>query len=86
MTWRSEPLLSDLETGEDAASLLPVLVVDMAAGALVAANAAGWRAWGLAAGDDCGPVALDRAMPALARLPQAARSPDGETLTFWTAR
>jgi signal transduction histidine kinase len=58
----------------------------MAAGTLVAANAAGWRAWGLAAGDGCGPVALDRAMPALARLQQAARSPDGETLTFWTAR
>jgi hypothetical protein len=41
MTWCSEPLLSDLETGEDAASLLPVFVIDMAAGALVAANAAG---------------------------------------------
>jgi hypothetical protein len=85
MTWRSEPLLSDPETGEEDAFRLPVLVVDVAAGALVAANAAGWRAWGLAADGDCGPAALDRAMPALAQLPQAARSPDGETLTFWTA-
>jgi signal transduction histidine kinase len=88
----------DLETGEDAASLLPAFVIDMApksatcapgAAALVAANAAGWQVWGLpAVYDPRSPLVLDRAMPALALLPRAARSgdPDGGTLTFWTAR
>jgi signal transduction histidine kinase len=90
MTSQTEPLLSDLETGEDPASPLPAFVFDTTARMLVAANAAGWRAWGLAGGDafggDGGPVALDQAMPALARLPHVAGSPDGETLTFWTMR
>src|SRR5215831_5453332 len=84
MTWRTEPFLPDLETGALAQSLLPALVIDAAAGALLAANAAGWEAWGLAAGNGSRPVALDRAMPALARLAQAARSADAATLTFWT--
>jgi signal transduction histidine kinase len=84
-TWRTAPL-PDPGPGEDAASFLPELVIEMAPGApsLVAANAAGWRAWGL--GEGAGPVALDRAMPALARLAPAARGRDGETLTFWTAQ
>jgi signal transduction histidine kinase len=84
MTSRTESLPSDLETGEDPGSPL-AFVFDTAAGTLVAANAAGWRAWGMAGGDG-GPVALDRATPALVRLPHAAGSADGETLTFWTAR
>src|SRR5262245_35633341 len=77
--------LTALEAGEAAASDLPSFVID-GAGVLVAANAAGRQAWGLMAGADCGPVALDRAMPALARLPHAARGGEAETLTFWTAR
>jgi two-component system cell cycle sensor histidine kinase PleC len=71
--------------GEDAASLSPAFVIDVATGGLVAANAAARRAWGLAA-DTCTAVALDRAMPALPRLLPASRNPDGETLTFWTPR
>ena len=93
-TWRTAPP-PDPEAGEDAASFLPELVIDMPPGppgatgapgaaSLVAANAAGRQAWGL--GDCAGPVVLDRAMPALARLVPAARSRDDETLTFWTAR
>jgi two-component system, cell cycle sensor histidine kinase PleC len=78
--------LSALETCEDAAaSDLPSFVIE-GAGVLVAANPAGRQAWGLMDGPDCGPVALDRAMPALARLPQAARSGVEQTLTFWVAR
>jgi signal transduction histidine kinase len=84
MTRRTEPLLPDLETGALAQSRLPVFVIDVAAGALLAANAAGREAWGLGAGDRC-QVALDRAMPALDRLAQAAPIADA-TLTFWTAR
>jgi two-component system, cell cycle sensor histidine kinase PleC len=81
------PPLCALATGEDtaAASDPPSFVID-GAGVLVAANPAGRQAWGLTDGADLGPVALDRAMPALARLPQAARSGDTETLTFWTTR
>jgi two-component system cell cycle sensor histidine kinase PleC len=52
----------------------------------VAANAAARLAWGLPAGDDGALLVLDRAMPALARLPLAALSTGGETLTFWTRR
>ena len=93
MTSRTGLLPPDLESGEGDQSPLPAFVIDTTAGALVAANSAGWQAWGLAAGDasddasgnDRRPVALDQAMPALARL-QAAHSSDGETLTFWTAR
>jgi signal transduction histidine kinase len=86
MTSSSAPLLSDLATGEDAAAPLPALVIDLGAGRLVAANAAARLAWGLPAGDDGALPALDRAMPALARLPLAALSSGDETLTFWTRR
>jgi signal transduction histidine kinase len=72
--------------GEDGASAGPAFVIDVVAGALVAANAAARQVWGLAGGDSGGAVVLDRAMPALGRLACASRSPHGETLTFWTAR
>jgi signal transduction histidine kinase len=68
-----------------------VLVFDVVAGALVSANAAGWKAWGLDPGAVAPPIALDAAMPALQRLRQLAggQGKDDyvlETLTFWTAR
>jgi two-component system, cell cycle sensor histidine kinase PleC len=63
----------------------PALVIDAAAGAIVAANAAGWELWGF--GDDAAvpTTALDRAMPALQRL-AATTSSCSEVLTFWTRR
>ncbi|HWE16079.1 MAG TPA: HAMP domain-containing sensor histidine kinase [Hyphomicrobiaceae bacterium] len=83
MTRRSTPL-APLQDGKDSPSALPAFVVDAVAGAVVAANAAGWRAWGLDPGRQRAAAAIDRAMPALQRL--AARSGPGasETLTFWT--
>jgi signal transduction histidine kinase len=89
MTWR-ETALAMLEHGEGAAPELPAFVIDAAAGTIVAANAAGWRAWGLDARVGSASVAIDvaidRAMPALARLADASRGRAGEPLTFWTAR
>jgi signal transduction histidine kinase len=83
MTRRSTPL-APLHDGKDDPSALPAFVVDAVAGAVVAANAAGWRAWGLDPGPRRTAAAIDRAMPAVQRL--AARSGPGasETLTFWT--
>jgi signal transduction histidine kinase len=85
MTWRQNALML-LEDGTDGASAaLPAFIIDVAAGAIIAANGAGWKAWGLAdAGADT--AAVDRAMPVLRRLAAAARSRTCETLTFWTAR
>lgn len=76
--------LTRLEDGAEEASALPVFLIDVAAAALVAANAAAREAWGLPAGNGRAAVALDRAMPALHRLAQGGRI--RETLTFWTAR
>src|SRR5262249_42543917 len=69
-------------------------VIEAGSGALVAANAAGWQAWGCEALsltlDVSTPLALDAAMPALKRLRELVQSGvvrrDAETLTFWTAR
>jgi signal transduction histidine kinase len=67
----------------------PTFVCDARAGAIVAANPAGWQFWG--GGVSCtGPVWIDRAMPALDRL-RALAAADQSTsdlelnLTFWTA-
>jgi signal transduction histidine kinase len=68
--------------GEDRASALPAFIVDTAAGAVVAANAAGRRAWGLAPGR--GRVAVDRAMPVLRQLAPLGRSRARARLAFWT--
>jgi two-component system, cell cycle sensor histidine kinase PleC len=83
MMRRSTPP-APLQDGKDGQSALPVFVVDAVAGAVVAANAAGWSAWGLEPGRQRTAAAIDRAMPALQRL--AARTGPGasETLTFWT--
>jgi signal transduction histidine kinase len=83
MTWHSNPL-APLEDGKDGPSMLPVLVVDAVAGALVAANAAGWRAWGLDPGRPHAAAAIDRAMPALQRLASLSGPSANEMLTFWT--
>jgi two-component system, cell cycle sensor histidine kinase PleC len=68
----------------------PAFEVDAAAGVILGANAAGWRAWGLDPAAVRPPLPVDRAMPAFARLGDlAARGEDtgqDETLTFWTAR
>ena len=63
--------------------------IDAAAGLLLAADAAGWTAWGIDAA--CAPpVAVDGAMPALQTLRNLAASGAGGggpcTLTVWTAR
>ena len=96
MTWPL-PQLVLLEEGKDASPVLPAFVIDAAAGTVVAANAAGRRAWGLDPrdgarehrrehrGDHRAATAIDRAMPALRRLPALGRSGDSATLTFWTA-
>ena len=75
---------------EDAIAAL-VLEIDAAAGFILAANAAGWRAFGLDPAGAAPPVAIDRAMPALERLRAIAAQGEAgahrsETLTFWTAR
>jgi two-component system, cell cycle sensor histidine kinase PleC len=90
---RPQPQLVLLEEGKDASPVLPAFVIDAAAGAVIAANAAGRRAWGLDArggaaeqrGDHRAAAAIDRAMPALGRLPALGRSGASATLTFWTA-
>jgi signal transduction histidine kinase len=88
---RPLPQLVLLEEDKDASPILPAFVIDAVAGAVVAANAAGRRAWRPdARGDDGRDVdratAIDRAMPALRRLPALGRTGDSATLTFWTAR
>jgi hypothetical protein len=68
----------------------PAFVIDAGAGALLGANAGGWRAWGLEPATAAPPVAIDGAMPALQRLREIAGGRGGvssgpEALTFWTA-
>jgi two-component system, cell cycle sensor histidine kinase PleC len=74
-----------------AGSDVPHFTIDAGSGSLVAANAAGWRAWGCEPLNRPSPVVLDAAMPALRRLRELLRGGvnvgrNGETLTFWTAR
>jgi len=82
MTFPANDLLCGLRDRDAASSALPAFIIDAAAGAIIAANAAGWRAWGL---DEAAAAAIDRAMPALHRLLSMARSRCNEVLTFWTA-
>jgi two-component system cell cycle sensor histidine kinase PleC len=70
----------------DSAEASPSFIVDVAAGAIVAANAAGRALWGLDAAAASATVAIDRAMPALQRLAGLAHSCGDELLTFWTAK
>ncbi len=83
------PRLVLLEEGKDASPVLPAFVIDWVAGTVIAANAAGRRAWGLDArghgGDSRTATPIDRAMPALRRLPALGRSGAATTLAFWTA-
>jgi signal transduction histidine kinase len=85
---RPPPQLLLLHETKDASPVLPAFVIDTLAAAVVAANAAGRRAWGLDAADghrrQRAALAIDRAMPALRRLPALGRSGDSATLTFWT--
>jgi signal transduction histidine kinase len=83
MTWRATPL-ARLEGGKDGPPGLPAFVVDAAAGAIVAANGAGWRAWGLDPGRQRAAAAIDRAMPALQWLASLSGPRASATLTFWT--
>jgi signal transduction histidine kinase len=79
--------LAPPQDGTDAgASPLPVFIVDAAAGAILAANAAARRAWGLGDGGERAVAALDRAMPSLRRLAVLCRTGESATLAFWTAR
>jgi signal transduction histidine kinase len=64
--------------------------VDAAAGVILGANAAGWRAWGVDPAAAAPPLAVDAAMPGIERLRAIAAGPASdshrdETLTFWTA-
>jgi signal transduction histidine kinase len=78
-------VLRGLEGSNDGSPAAPAFIIDAVAGAIVAANAAGWEAWGLDAA--ClSTAAIDRAMPALQRLAQIACSGGDEALIFWTAR
>jgi signal transduction histidine kinase len=70
---------------------VPQYTIDAGSGSLVAANAAGWRAWGCEPRNVPSAVVLDAAMPALNRLRELLRGGvevggNAETLTFWTAR
>jgi signal transduction histidine kinase len=86
---RRLPQLVLLKEGKDASPVLPAFVIDAVAGAIVAANTAARRAWGFDAGgghsDHRAATAVDRAMPALRRLPMLARTGASATLAFWTA-
>jgi two-component system, cell cycle sensor histidine kinase PleC len=68
----------------------PAFEVDAAAGVILGANEAGWRAWGLDPAAVALPLPVDRAMPAFGRLGALAAGGEeqrqDETLTFWTAR
>jgi signal transduction histidine kinase len=84
MTWRKTPpaLLAD----GNGTVAPPAFIIDAAAGALVAANAAGRRAWGLEAPGSIRTAApVDRAMPALQQLAPLSRSGSPAMLTFWVA-
>ena len=68
----------------------PTFVLDVGAGAILSANAAGWMVWGVEGGADV-PFWVDRAMPALDRLRALAEAGGSPSeleldLTFWTAR
>src|SRR5262245_4831225 len=71
---------------EAAAGQAPAFVIDAEAGAILDANAAGRAAWGLVGTSAGLPLPIDRAMPALARLPRIAGTGGVETLAFWSAR
>lgn len=74
-----------LDGSLDDSLVLPAFIIDAAAGAIVAANAAGWELWGCDAGPAFSGLAIDRAMPGLQRL-AGLTSSCSEVLTFWTNR
>ena len=87
----SELLVEERVPGSGPPAAEPAFLVDIDAGALLGANPAGWRAWGLDPATAAPPLALDSAMPALRRLREiadthAVGSAQQDTLTFWTAR
>jgi signal transduction histidine kinase len=78
-----------LPTQEPDQHAAPAFEIDAAACAVLGANEAGWRAWGLDAAAAAPPIAIDAAMPAVERLRAMAAGPAPEahqhqTLTFWT--
>jgi signal transduction histidine kinase len=87
---RNPPAPGPVEQGAGACAAAR-FTVDGVGGAIVAANARAWEAWGLDAEAAVLPLAIDRAMPALQRLGALAggcrgRKPTHEVLAFWTAR
>jgi signal transduction histidine kinase len=76
---------TSLDGAPDRPPVPPAFLIDVAAGAILAANAAGWALWGCTGGTPRPATALDRAMPALQRL-RAVTSSCSEVLTFWTRR
>jgi signal transduction histidine kinase len=86
MTRHTTPLAITEDRRDAGASPLPVFIVDAAAGAIVAANAAARRAWGLDDDDDRAVLAVDRSTPALRSLASLSRTGKSATLTFWAAK
>jgi len=84
MTGPANDLLSDLGHRNAVSPAPPAFIIDVGAGAIIAANAVGWQAWGADAAMSA--AAIDRAMPALHRLAGIRCSCSDEVLTFWTAR
>src|SRR5262245_27525225 len=82
---RHSPRLRLVEDGQDGRPAPPAFVIDAAAGAIVAANASGRRAWGLDPADGNAVLAIDRAMPVLQQLWPLSRSRASAMLTFWAA-
>src|SRR5262245_12522921 len=86
MTRPANDALPMLEETGDGAMAPPAFVVDVAAGAVVAANAAGRALWGLDAAAALPASVIDRAMPALQRLAGVAADRTDEVLAFWTRK
>jgi signal transduction histidine kinase len=66
----------------------PCLLIDAGASRILAANRAGWAAWGLEPDRAAPPLSIDRAMPALVclrSLADKAPAVGDMTLVFWTA-
>ncbi len=85
---KSEP--AGLFHEEDVPHAGAAFTFDATAGAIVAANAEGWKAWGLDPANPAPPIAIDTAMPALRRLRAIAGEgwPEPErveSLVLWTA-
>jgi len=86
MLYAPRPLRPGLDGRDGGSAGEALFMIDVAAGAILDANATGWRMWGLDPAAVIPPVAIDRAMPSLSRLMHLAEVRLEAPLTFWTAR